>query len=169
MISKNLDLSGTSAADMMTVKVVFAFLGSVPELTVTPTWIAIRHQAVGYACEQHRFIATELNARQYLLERLRQIARDRWPGGRAGWKGHGSLGNLRGNALELNAYRSELTKIGLHYSGEWITEGIYPIDATQANLDALCEEKLSLWELGLGGTDSAAIRAAVLVLAPNSD
>jgi hypothetical protein len=69
------DLFSASAADTMTIKVVFAFLGNVPELTVTPTWIAIRHQAGGYACEQHRFIATELNARQNLLERLRQIAR----------------------------------------------------------------------------------------------
>jgi hypothetical protein len=160
---------GVSLGEILNVAIVFAFWKKIPVLPADRTWIGLQHQVGGHACNNPSFIATEIFVRPNLYGALRQIARDRWPGGRAGWDGaHYSWGSIPKEAIAR--YRSELAGMGLSYSGDRLCEGIYPFDATQQNLDVVAEAPLSLASLGVNDNEMAnRVEASFLILAPNSD
>ena len=128
------------------IAVVFSFLARVPILPLDRTWLALQHQVGGHACMHRYLIATELRVHPDLYDGLRAIARRRW----GSWHG-GRTGAAETNEAAVATYRSELADLGLTYSGEWITQAIYPIDASQSNLDRLSDRPVTLAELGVDG------------------
>ena len=157
-------------ADHMTVVVVFAFRDEFPVLPHGLDWVLIEHQAGGTACERHYLAATRLLVRPDINEGLCRLALARWPGQSAGWDGcHTGAHTLKCRPSELEAYRAELDRLGLSYSGTWLTESLYPIDPTQANLDRLCIERRSLWEFGLSDGPANTWSPSILVVCANSD
>ncbi|MBD9652170.1 hypothetical protein JVX98_25310 [Ensifer sp. PDNC004] len=77
--------------------------------------------------------------------------------------------NLR--ASQIVSYVETLARLGLDCDVSWrnLTEGAYPIDATQAHLDRLTEEALPPAEIADWSDPEPRHNAVILLLAWNSD
>ena len=105
--------------------------------------MALQHQCGGYSCEQQVMIATRLTLRRSIMEPLRSIARE----GYFAETGHFDRDQLL--ASRLTTYLKSLSNLGLDCECTWrmLTESLYPIDATQKNLNLVAEDVLDLKSL----------------------
>lgn len=158
-------------AECLEVVVLLAFMEKVPRLTTTREWFALRHQAGGGACHLYQFVGAKIPLTTLLYNGIRQVARDRYPGGRAGWDGlHVDANELAADGKELHIYCAEMAALGLDYSGQWLTESIYPLNATGRNLSRLSGGQLVMADFGLSKADELADTGATfLVITENSD
>lgn len=111
-------------------------------------------------------LATRLKARPSIYPSLRQIARN-------GWAAEGGRFNrIDLLASRISEYVAALKQIGVDCECTWryLTEGMYPIDATDDNINYLAEDAPKLSELAVNYAraryDS---NVAIFVLAENSD
>ena len=162
---------GCSPCDLLEVVVLLAFMERVPKLPSGRQWYALHQQADGHSCGQYYFVGTQIIPRRSLYPALRQVARDRYPGGRAGWDGSHFFSTEKHPDPELlQAYRSQIAEIGFEYSGNWLVESIYPLDVSQKSLEILTEDSLLLRDFGINSSsDIGATGAVFLVLSENSD
>lgn len=162
---------GCAPCDLLEIVVLLAFMKRVPKLPAGRQWFALRHQADGLSCGQYYFIATQIVVKASLYSTLRQVARDRYPGGQAGWDGsHFSSSERFPDDELLLDYRSQIAERGLEYSGKWLVESIYPLDASPQNLDILSEDPLTMADLGIStNTDVEDTGAMFLIVTANSD
>src|SRR5262249_17995135 len=139
----------------------------VPALKSGREWLALEHQCGGLLCEQQRMIATRLKPRPSMIyPSLRQIARDGW-----------GAENGRVNRIDLLAsriadYVAALKQIGVDCECTWryLTESMYPIDATDNNLNCLAEDAPKLSDLAVNYAPARYdSNAAIFVLAENND
>lgn len=147
---------------------VLAFRRGLPRLNFDRPWWSIRHQCRGYSNQQIEMIATRIALRPAIIEPLSAIARD----------GHfAEMGLFNTHELlasRLARYVAALDQIGLNCEASWrhLREGVYPIDATQENLDALSDDPPDLRSVvDWGGSPPARCSddPAILVIAQNSD
>ena len=129
-----------------TLKIVMtlAFTRRIPPLKPGRTWLGLEHQCGGLACEQQRMIATPLNPRPSMISPFLEIARE----GYCGDNGH----FYRGApilASRIVSYFTALARIGLDCECTYphLTEALYPIDATQDNLDRIATDAPLLDEI----------------------
>jgi hypothetical protein len=122
---------------------VLAFTRNVPVLKPGREWLALVHQAGGYSCETQGMIATRLTPRPSVLSSLQLIARE----------GYGAENRHSLLSSRIVSYVAALTRIGVDCECTWsfLTESLYPIDATQRNLDQVAEgapdlETISDWK-----------------------
>jgi hypothetical protein len=116
--------------------VVLAFTGSAPVLKPGREWHGLDHQCGGYSCEHQRMIATRLDPRPSVLSAMRLIARE----GYGAETGHFYRSQLL--ASRIATYVTALQRLNLDYECSWryLTESLYPIDATQDNLNRIAED-----------------------------
>jgi hypothetical protein len=147
---------------------VLAFLHTVPVLAGNRELIALQHQCGGYHCLQVAMIATLLTPHPSFKEKLDQIGRQFY------FAQHGQLepGNML--ASSIAAYVTALSAIGLDCECTWrrLSEGLYPIDCTQENLNKIARDAPSLDMLAdwRGFTRARySMDPMILLLANNSD
>jgi hypothetical protein len=161
------DLSTSlTAKALLEVVVVFAFVRDVPVLKLGRDWLALKHQCGGLLCERQYMVATRLKARPSIYPSLRQIARDGW----AAEDGRFSRIDLL--ASRISNYVAALRRIGVDCECTWryLTEGVYPIDATDDNLDCLAEDAPKLSDLAVNYAPARYdSNVAIFVLAENND
>jgi hypothetical protein len=146
--------------------IVFAFTEWVPVLKSGREWFALDHQCGGLLCEHLHMIATRLQPRPAIYPLARQIAQEGW-----------GADNGRFDSFDLLAsriawYLTALKRIGVDCECTWrlLTEGVYPIDATDANLHRLVEDPPELSDLALNYSPARYDpNPAILILADNSD
>jgi hypothetical protein len=146
--------------------VVFAFTESVPVLKPQPEWFALDHQCGGFLCEHLHMIATRLKPRPAIYPLARQIAQEGWGADR------GLFDGLHLLASRIGWYLTALKRMGVDCECTWrhLTEGVYPIDATDANLRRLVEDPPKLSDLALNYSPARYDpNPAILILADNSD
>lgn len=147
---------------------VLAFVQSVPRLKAKPEWMLLRHQAGGYGCEQICMIATRLELRPALKPALDAIARE----GYGAEAGHFSSSDIL--ASRIARYVNALAELGLDCESSWrlLTESVYPIDATQENLDRVANSAPQLSDI-VDWDGSIRVRyssdPAILLLTDNRD
>lgn len=147
---------------------VLAFTEHVPVLKPGREWIALSHQAGGYSNEHVLMIATRLESRPYLKPALNAIARE----GYFAEDGRFNKNNIL--ASRIAKYVTALDELNLDCESSWrlLTESVYPIDATQDNLDRLAVDAPALDDIA---DWTGFIRArfssdpAILLLTENSD
>lgn len=147
---------------------VLAFLQSVPLLSNDREWIALHHQCGGYQCLQVAMVATTLTPNATIKNGLDNIGKQFY------FAQHGQLepGNML--ASSISEYVTALNEIGLDCECTWrrLSEGLYPIDCTQENLNKIASNAPSLdmmadWR---GFTRARySIDPIILLLANNSD
>ncbi|MEI2299550.1 hypothetical protein [Ensifer sp. MJa1] len=144
---------------------VLAFRRKVPVLNPTLEWRGLIHQCSGSYCQQMRMIATRLRPRPAVAEHLNAIVREHY-GRDAGFVHHDNL-----RASQIVSYVEMLARLGLNCEISWknLTEGVYPIDATQLHLDLLTEEAPPLAEIADWSHEDPEHGAVILLLAWNSD
>jgi hypothetical protein len=122
--------------ETLEIVLVLAFTRNVPVLMPGREWLALVHQAGGHSCEQQTMTATRLTPRRSVLSSLQLIAREGY-GAENGWFKRGSLRSSR-----IVSYVAALSRIGVDCECTWsyLTESLYPIDATQGNLDRVAED-----------------------------
>lgn len=157
-----------NVGDPTTLEIVLllAFTESVPVLSRTYQWMAIEHQGGGISTRHPRFIATQLTPRPSVYPALCKLARDRW------FAHRGNLYQERITAEDIATYHNDLIKIGVNcdYSYPHLIESVYPIDATQANLDVLAEDAPRLERITVPPTNIHDRKnLAMFVLTDNSD
>jgi hypothetical protein len=136
------DWSGPAGKDVrdpkqtLEIVLVLAFTGWVPILKPSREWFALEHQCGGHSCASVRMIATRLRSRQLVLPTLRQIAREGYNAETGHFDHHQLL------ASRIAAYVATLAKIGVDCECTWrhLTESLYPVDATQANLERVAQD-----------------------------
>ena len=162
---------GCFEPDLKEIVVILAFMQKVPQLPDAREWFALHHQAGGHSCEQYYFVGTRIALRPPLYPVLRQIARDRYPGGRSGWDSSNfSAHALAYNQDEMQIYRSDIAELGLTYTGTWLTESMYPFDATLKNLRRITDEHVEMSQFGLNSqADVEDTGAVFLIVTSNSD
>jgi hypothetical protein len=133
--------------ETLEIVLVLAFTRNVPVLKPGREWLALVHQAGGYSCETQGMIATRLTPRASVLSSLQLIAREGY-GAENGYFNRSSLLSSR-----ILSYVAALKRIGVDCECTWsyLTESLYPIDATQSNLDQVAEgapgmETISDWK-----------------------
>ncbi len=145
-----------------------AFVRAVPVLQPGRQWVALTHQCGGYSCEQLSMIATNLSPRPALWPVLKEITRE----GFAAENGHFYHGSIL--ASRIAAYVGRLKKLNLDCEATWplLTESVYPIDATQENLNRIAQDAPDLDSIA-DWTDYPRARynpnLAILLLTENSD
>jgi hypothetical protein len=134
---------GESNGDHLDLALVFAFVVTAPVLKPHRSWIGLEHQCGGYSNRVERLIATRLTPRSSVLPHLERIARE----GCYAEAGHFSQSNLL--ASRIVWYSAALAEIGVDCESSWrhLNESLYPVDATQSNLDRLCEDSVDLNEV----------------------
>jgi hypothetical protein len=122
--------------ERLEIVLVLAFTRNVPVLKPGREWLALDHQAGGHSCERQSMIATRLTPRPSVLSSLRLIAREGY-GAQNGWFQRDTVLSSR-----IVAYVAALARIGVDCECTWsyLTESLYPIDATQGNLDRVAED-----------------------------
>lgn len=146
--------------------VVFAFTQSVPVLKSGREWFALNHQCGGIYCEHLHMIATRLKPHPAIYPLARKIAQEGWAAD------DGRFNHTDLLASRIGWYLNALTEIGVDCECTWryLTEGLYPIDATDDNLSLLCEDAPELHELALNYSpvryDS---NPTIFILTENSD
>jgi len=111
-------------------------VADVEELGPLPSgyvWRALAHQTTGLACRTFRVVGVLLESRPQAVPVLAGLA------GFADRAGHDCVGIGGVSLSELAAYRDLLAAHGLTAEGcyQWLTEGVYPVDATEESLAAL--------------------------------
>jgi len=139
-----------------------AFTSPFPELSSRYDWIAIRHQSGGLTCDQVYLVGIRLRLKPGLAAGFREIARAR----------HGANGGrFHHDALALSdiieyAGALKLFELDCETSFRLLQEGVYPVDATQANMDLVfCDapDRSDILDgFGFGNL-------TILILAENSD
>jgi hypothetical protein len=147
---------------------VLAFTELVPVLRPGREWLALSHQAGGILCEHVSMIATRLEPRPGIKPALDAIARTNYfaEGGR--FNKSDILPSRRAN------YVKALGELGLdcEWSRHLLTESVYPIDATQKNLNRIAADPPALDRLvdWTGMTrERSSLNPAILLLTQNSD
>ncbi|MGB8287509.1 hypothetical protein ELI13_04590 [Rhizobium ruizarguesonis] len=147
---------------------VLAFLQTVPPLSDEREWIALHHQCGGYHCLEVAMVATILTPNVTIKDKLDQIGKQFY------FAQHGNLepGNML--ASSISAYSTALSAIGLDCECTWrrLSEGLYPIDCTQENLNKVASDAPSLDMLAdwRGFTRARySTDPIILLLASNSD
>jgi len=143
---------------------VLAFTRSVPVLRPDREWLALYHQCGGGSCECETMIATRLAPRTSVLPTLHLIARE----GFDAETGHFDRGQVL--ASRIANYVAALARIHLDCESTWryLTESLYPIDATQDNLNRVAEDAPDLESLGLPRARYA-IDPVIFFMTENSD
>jgi hypothetical protein len=128
--------SRSISKERLEIVLVLAFVGTVPALRPGREWLALDHQCGGYSCLHEVMIATRLIPRPSVLPALQLIARD----GFYAETGHFDRSQLL--ASRIASYVTSLARIGLDCECTWrcLTESLYPIDATQDNLNRVAED-----------------------------
>lgn len=162
---------GGFAPDRLDVVVLLAFMDTIPRLCPDLDWYAAVHQAGGIHCDRHRFVCTRIFPEESSYRALRRIARDRHPGGRAGWSHRHNTEEIKTHHPgDVAIYIADLAVLGLTSSGIGLTESIHPLDATQANLDVITCGDMLLQEFSLRDEDDLPDSAArLLIITENSD
>jgi len=147
---------------------VLAFTRHAPVLRPGREWLAIDHQCGGYACEQQRMIATRLNLRPSISSEMLRVAQV----GYFAESGHFNRDSLL--ASRIAAYIAALARIGLdcECTRRFLTESLYPVDATQENLNRIAEDAPDLDSIAHRNGHSRARysdQPAVFFLTQNSD
>lgn len=126
--------------ERLQIVLVLAFTRSVPILKPGREWLALEHQCGGYACEQQRMVATRLTPRASVLPALKRIARE----GLYAESGHFNRRDIL--ASRIADYVASLASMGLDCEASWgyLSESLYPVDATQKNLNRVAENGPSL-------------------------
>lgn len=139
-----------------------AFRFGLPTLSDDYDWYAVSHQSGGYACDHPAFVGTPLRLRPDMAEGLQRLA--------LRFDQHSAGHFYRGNVTfsDLTEYAGCLAEMGLHceHSYEELEEAFYPIDATQAHLDLLCENPPRL-DVVKPPTEAGLLM--IVVLTENSD
>jgi hypothetical protein len=133
--------------ETLEIVLVLAFTRWAPVLNPGREWLALEHQCGGYSNAVIKMIATKLTPRPSVVSPLRLIARE----GYGAEKGNFDRSQLV--ASRIASYVAALARIGLDCEASWrhLTESMYPIDATQANLDRVAENapelaSIAAWE-----------------------
>jgi hypothetical protein len=128
--------SASVLVERLEVVLVLAFARSIPVLTPGREWIGLRHQCDGYSCAGEIMIATRLTPRASVLPALQTIGRE----GFFAESGHFYSGQVL--ASRIASYVAALGQIGVDCESTWryLTESLYPIDATQENLNRLSKD-----------------------------
>lgn len=127
---------GDISSEKLEIVLVLAFTRCVPVLRADRAWLALYHQCGGYSCECETMVATRLTPRASVLSTLQLIARE----GFYAETGHFDRGQRL--ASRIVSYVAALARIGLDCESTWpyLTESLYPIDATQDNLNRVAED-----------------------------
>jgi hypothetical protein len=153
--------------EKLEVVLVLAFTAWAPELYPGREWLALEHQCGGYSNSAVKMIATRLTLRPSVLPTLRSIARE----GFAAESGNFSRTSLL--ASRIASYVQSLARAGLDCECTWryLTESLYPIDATQANLDRVAEDELDLQSIAKWPYPKARYYSdpAIIFMTQNSD
>jgi hypothetical protein len=154
------------AREKLEIVLMLAFTQIVPALKPGREWLGLDHQYGGYACRHRRMIATRLNPHRAVVSMMRQIARDGW---------YGEDGHFyEPTDSRVSWYTTALSNIDVRCKNTWthLAESLYPIDATQENLDRVAEdapilESIADWE----GIEQAGLSSdpVILFLTMNSD
>ena len=146
---------------------VLAFTRWVPILHPGYEWHALWHQSGAHTCNCVAMIATPLRPRPDVLPALNAIAR------RFYYADNGHFDRQSMNVSLIINYVAELEKLGLDCEASWrlLEESIYPIDATQDNLDRICLAPPRLAPITRWGEDVPRFITdpAILLLTENSD
>jgi hypothetical protein len=128
--------SSSVLVERLEVVLVLAFARSVPVLLPDRKWVGLSHQCGGYSNTGEIMIATRLTPRASVLPTLQTIARE----GFFAENGHFDSGQVL--ASRIASYIAALGQIGVDCESTWryLTESLYPIDATQENLTRLAED-----------------------------
>lgn len=147
---------------------VLAFTELVPVLQPGREWLALKHQAGGHMNEQVWMIATRLEPRPSLKPAFDAIARTNY------FAEEGRFNKSDILASRLANYVKALGELGLDCECSWrlLTESVYPIDATQKNLNRIAADAPALDGL-VDWTGMIRVRyslnPAILLLTENSD
>jgi hypothetical protein len=160
---------GPEGRDALEIVAVLAFTQSLPPLTRDLIWLGLDHQYAGTDCCHIEFVATRLNVRAEVYPLLRKIARDRWPSGL-----HDQITTDYAWTKEpLRAdYRRDLKALGLSCETvvNFFAEALYPIDATQENLDRIAENPPRISDLISSNEQSRwGANLVIFILTANSD
>ncbi|MDR9808365.1 hypothetical protein [Rhizobium hidalgonense] len=147
---------------------VLAFLQTVPPLSNDREWIALHHQFGGYHCLQVAMVATMLTPNATIKNKLDNIGKQFY------FAQHGQLEPANMLASSISEYVTALSEIELDCECTWrkLSEGLYPIDCTQENLNKIASDAPSLdmmadWR---GFTRARySMDPIILLLANNSD
>ncbi|MGO4670280.1 hypothetical protein [Bosea sp. 2RAB26] len=122
---------------------VLAFTKAVPVLSPNYEWIALHHQAGGHYHDHLCIIATVLNPKNDIRSGLNKIAEEHYAA-ENGWMIRDEL-----PASRIVRYVNGLSALDLDCESSWrhLTESVYPIDATQENLDRIAENAPNLDDL----------------------
>lgn len=147
---------------------VLAFAELVPVLRPGREWLALKHQAGGILCEHVSMIATRLEPRPGIKPALDAIARTNY------FAEDGRFNKSDILASRLANYVKALGELGLdcECSRHLLTESVYPIDATEKNLDRIAADAPALDGLidWAGMTrEASSLSPAILLLTQNSD
>ncbi|WP_296583369.1 hypothetical protein [Xanthobacter sp.] len=150
------------------VVLVLAFTELVPVLRPWREWLALKHQAGGMMCEHVSMIATRLEPSPTLKPALDAIARDNYFAEEGRFNKSDILASRPAN------YVKALGALGLdcEWSRHLLTESVYPIDATQKNLNRIAADPPALDGLfdWTGMTrEQSSLNPAILLLTENSD
>jgi hypothetical protein len=140
------DMSGlVEAGAELPIVLVFAFAQHVPVLKSGREWLALSHQSGGLLCEHQLFVATRLKPRSSVVPPLQRIARE----GFGAENGRFSSSDLL--ASRIANYVAELKRIAVDCECTWpyLTESVYPIDATNDNLARVAEDAPTLGDLAV--------------------
>jgi hypothetical protein len=161
--------SGPKGADALEIVAVLAFTQSLPPLAADLTWLALDHQCGGINCNHFCFVGTRLKLRPEIYPVLRKIARDRWP---LGPHDHISKDDEKTYATQKAAYKIDLKALSLSCDTveDYLTESLYPIDATQENLERIAENPPRIFDLiATNEQSSRGANLAIFILTANSD
>jgi hypothetical protein len=122
--------SRSISKERLEIVLVLAFVRTLPVLRPGREWLALDHQCGGYSCAHEVMIATRLIPRPSVLPALQLIAREGFYAATGHFDRHQLL------ASRIASYVTSLARIGLDCECTWryLTESLYPIDATQDNL-----------------------------------
>jgi len=144
-----------------------AFTAWAPELHPGREWLALEHQCGGYSNAHVKMIATRLAPRPSVLPALRSIARE----GFGAEKGNFDRTSLL--ASRIASYVQSLARAGLDCECTWrhLTESLYPVDATQSNLDRVAEDGFDLQSIAKWPYPEAIYYSnpAIIFMTENSD
>jgi hypothetical protein len=120
--------------EKLDIVLLLAFTQIVPALKPAREWLGLDHQYGGHTCRHKYMIATRLNPHPSVVSTMRQIARDGW---------YGDFGHFYEPwPSRVSWYTAALSDIDVRCKNTWIhlAESLYPIDATQENLDWVAED-----------------------------
>jgi hypothetical protein len=157
---------GDAKRQSHTVVPVLAFVDSVPVLNPSYEWMALQHQCGGSSTSQVRMVATRFTPRSEILPHLNMIASEFY----FAETGHFHKGNEHVPQIAelISRYHVRLEDLGLDckVSRDVLQEAIYPIDASQSNMNKLAATPVDMSAV-FQGRDT--LNPVILLLSSNSD